>query len=239
MGYDSETEMGSRTLFFVPNTVTAANIAVGFISLLAAAAGQFDLAAYLLVAAILLDAADGRIARLLNATSKFGQEMDSLSDALSFGVAPAFLVHQAILLPMRGFGVVVSLIYLLAGVYRLARFNMTSDAHAKSRTTTGVPIPVAAGYMIVLVLMREHFSPAAAAAVVLLMAMLMVSRIHLPEFHGRGLLAASMIVGLFNFIAVVVWPNWYTAIWWNVWCVVILLAARFENRRLELSESST
>ena len=74
-------------LFFIPNSVTAANIVVGFVSMLAAADGRFNLAVYLLVCAVLLDMADGLLARKLHVTSKFGQEMDSLSDSLSFCAA--------------------------------------------------------------------------------------------------------------------------------------------------------
>ncbi len=231
-------DQASRTRFVVPNSVTAANIVVGFVSMLAAAQGRYQLAVYLLLVAILLDAADGRLARWLKATSKFGQEMDSFSDALSFCAAPAFLAHQAVLRPLHGFGVVVSVLYLVAGVYRLARYNLTSDVHAKARKTMGVPTPIGAGYVLVLVLMRDEIPAAAGAAVLLVMAMLMVSRVGLPELRGRGFLAISMLIGLGNYLAVVVWTNWYTVGWWNLWNVVILLAARAEDRRFELSEST-
>ena len=136
-----------------PNSLTAANIAVGFVSILAAADGRYELAVYLLLLAILLDLFDGRVARWLRATSKFGQEMDSLSDALSFCAAPAFLAQRAILQPLGGAGIAVSLSFLLAGVLRLARFNLTSEVHGKASRTTGVPTPIAAGYVMVLVLM--------------------------------------------------------------------------------------
>ncbi len=227
-----------KTRLFVPNTVTAANIVVGFFSMLAAADGRYEFAVYLLLVSILLDMLDGRLARWLKATSKFGQEMDSFSDALSFCAAPAFLAHQAVLQPLRGFGVVVSLIYLLAGVYRLARFNLTSDVHSKARTTTGVPTPIAAGYLMALTLMRDRIPAPAAAAVVLVMAMLMVSRIHLPEMRGKSFLGFTMLVGLGNYLAVVAWPNWYTIAWWNVWNFVILAAGRADDTPPELSGSS-
>ncbi len=228
----------SKTRLFVPNSVTAANIFVGFLSMLAAADGRFNLAVYLLFAAVLLDLADGRIARLLNATSKFGQEMDSFSDALSFVAAPAFLVHQAILAELKGFGVVVSVSYVLAGVFRLARFNLESDAHEKADQTIGAPTPVAAGYMMTLVLMRDLIPALAAVAVVLTMAMLMVSRVHLPELKGKGRVAKAMLLGVVNYTAVVLWPNWFTVAWWNLWNFVILILARADNRRSELSGTS-
>ena len=227
----------SRTRLFVPNTVTAANIAFGFISMLAAASGRFEFAVYMLFISLLLDMADGRLARRLNATSKFGQEMDSLSDAVSFCAAPAFLAHQAVLEPLAGFGVVVAISYLLAGVYRLARFNLVSDVHVKAKRTLGVPTPVGAGYLMALVLMRDQVPIAAAAGLVLVMAMLMVSRLHLPELQGRGFVPVAMMIGVLNYVAVLVRPSWTTVVWWNVWNVVILLAARSEDREPELRES--
>ena len=221
---------------FVPNSITAANIVVGFVSMLAAAEGRFELAVYLLVCAILLDTADGRLARKLQVTSKFGQEMDSLSDSLSFCAAPAFLVHQAMLQPLKGFGVAVTVLYVLAGVFRLARFNLLSDEHEKADWTTGVPTPIAAGYLMALVLMRDHVPLAAAVTVVLAMAMLMMSRWHLPEFKGRGIVSFCLFIGILSYLAVVAWPNWYTVGWWNLWNLVILYAAT--RRRVRDDEIS-
>ncbi len=217
----------NRRFLFVPNSVTAANIVVGFIAMIAAADGKFRLAVILLMVAILLDLADGRVARMLHATSKFGQEMDSLSDSLSFCAAPAFLVHQAVLRPLEGLGVFVAVSFVLAGVYRLARFNLISDEHQKASRTTGVPTPIAAGYLMALVLMRDQVPVPAVATVVLILALLMLSRWHLPEVQSRGWLGAAFGVGLLNYFALVAWPNWYTVGWWNVWNLVILaIAAR-------------
>ena len=220
-------------LFFIPNSVTAANIVVGFVSMLAAADGRFKLAVYLLVCAILLDMADGLLARKLHVTSKFGQEMDSLSDSMSFCAAPAFLVHQAILEPLGGFGVAIAITYVLAGVFRLARFNLISDEHEKARWTTGVPTPIGAGYIMVLVLMRDQVPLTGAVALVLVVAMLMTSRWHLPELKGSNLVSSFLIIGMFTYFAVVARPNWYTIGIWNAWNLVILLAARAEARRDE------
>lgn len=226
-----------RRLIFIPNAVTAANIAVGFLAMLAAADGRYELSVYLLLVCIFLDMADGRLARALKVTSKFGQEMDSLSDTVSFCVAPAFLVQRAVLAPLEGAGAAFGVIYILAGVFRLARFNLTSDEHSKARKTLGAPTPIAAGYLMALVLMRDHVPAAAGAALVLVMAMLMVSRIQLPELHGRGLVSNMLLIGLANYFALVIWPTWYTVIWWNVWNVAILIAAHRQDRRFELSES--
>ncbi len=222
-----------RRLLFVPNSVTAANIIVGFLSIVAAADGRFDLAVYLLFGALMLDMTDGILARKLHVTSKFGQEMDSLGDSLSFCAAPAFLVYAALLKPLHGLGVALAAVFVLAGVFRLARFNLTSDEHEKSRWTTGVPTPIAAGYVMALVLMRDRVPVPASAFVVLLMAMLMLSRWHLPELKGRGPVTTALLIGVCNYLAVMIWPNWYTVGWWNVWNVVILVLARVAARREE------
>jgi CDP-diacylglycerol--serine O-phosphatidyltransferase len=223
---------------FVPNAATAANILAGFLAMLMASAGRYDQAVYLLVAAIILDTLDGRLARLLKATSDFGQQLDSFSDILSFGMAPAFLVYQAVLHRLGWLGVAGSAVYLLAGVYRLARFNLTSDAHSKAPRTLGVPIPIGAGYLMAVALMRDELTPRWALVVVLAMAALMVSRWRLPDLKGVGLVSAMLLVGILNYLAVVFWPSWQTVAWWNVWNVAILLAARREDRRWTLETAS-
>lgn len=229
----------SRIRWLAPNLITAANITAGFLSMLAAAEGYFERAVYLLLLAVLLDLFDGKVARRLKVTSKFGQEMDSFSDAVSFCAAPAFLAHQAILRSLEASGVIVALVYLLAGVFRLARFNLTTDAHSKARSTTGVPTPVGAGYVMALVLMRDQIGPPVAALVLLIMAGLMISRIPLPEFRGKSAVTFALLVGVLNYFALVVWPNWYTVIWWNLWNVVILLVAKSEDRRLQEAGSTS
>ncbi len=229
----------SRLRWLAPNLITAAHIAAGFLSMLAASEGQFESAVYLLILAVLLDLFDGRVARRLNVTSDFGQEMDSFSDAVSFCAAPAFLAHAAILRPLGAMGVIVALVYLLAGVLRLARFNLTADAHSKARSTTGVPTPVAAGYVMALVLMRDQIPAVVAALVLLITAGLMVSRFRLPEFRSRSGVTVALLVGILNYLAVVAWPNWYTVGWWNLWNVIILLVAKSEDRRFQEAGSTS
>ncbi len=226
-----------RYRILAPSAVTSANIAAGFMAMVAAADGRFELSVYLLVVAILCDVLDGTIARLLGATSDFGQEMDSFSDAISFGVAPALLVYLAVLRPLGFWGLVVSLIYLLAGVTRLTRFVLTSDAHEKELRTTGAPIPAAASYLMAAVLMRDSMSVQAVAVVVLVMSVLMVSRIKLPSLKGKNIVTAMMLVGIVNYLVMVFNPSWLTVGWWNVWNACILVMARVQNNRLEPSEA--
>ncbi|MCZ6727502.1 MAG: CDP-diacylglycerol--serine O-phosphatidyltransferase [Acidobacteria bacterium] len=223
--------------YAAPNAVTAANIAAGFGSMCAAANGRFEVAVYLLVLAVVLDVVDGRVARRFNATSELGQQLDSFSDAISFCVAPAFLVQRALLTDLEGFGVVVSITYVLAGVFRLARYNLMSDAHGKTFRTCGAPTPVAAGYIMVLTLMRTEITPQVAAIIVLVVAALMISKIPLPEMNLRGALGAAFLIAVWSYLVVVVRPNWYTIAFWNAWNLVILLVAKVQERRLATSEA--
>jgi CDP-diacylglycerol--serine O-phosphatidyltransferase len=232
----SEQASGRRYRFLAPNGVTAANISCGFISMIVASDGRYDLAVYLLVVAVVLDTLDGNIARWLHATSEFGQEMDSFSDALSFGAAPAFLIYHAVLRRMEPVGLTVALVYLLCAILRLTRFNLTTDAHCKDRRTVGVPVPVAASYLMVATLMRDQVRPSHVAFLVLLFAGLMVSRLPLPNLKGRNMVTLMLLVGIINYLAVVYRPCWETIIWWNVWNVLILVAAWVRERRLTPEE---
>jgi CDP-diacylglycerol--serine O-phosphatidyltransferase len=226
-----------RYRVLAPSAVTSANIAAGFMAMVAAADGRFELSVYLLVIAILCDVLDGTIARLLGATSEFGQEMDSFSDAISFGVAPAFLVYLAVLRPLGFWGLIAALVYLLAGVTRLTRFVLTSDAHVKELRTTGAPIPIAASYLMAAVLMRDRMPVEAVVAVVLVMSLLMVSRVRLPSLKGKNVVSAMLLVGIVNYLLVVFSPSWLSIGWWNVWNACILLAARLLSDRLEPSSA--
>lgn len=225
-----------RLRYLTPNLITAANIVAGFSSMFAAADGRFDTAVHLLLVAMLLDLSDGRVARALGATSRFGQELDSLSDAISFCAAPAFLAQRALLGDLGALGAAAATAYLLTGVLRLARFNITSEPAEKAARTVGVPTPVATGYVMVVVLMRAEIPPPVAAVVVGVLAVGMVSRVPLPELGGRGIVPATMMIGIVNYFVLVAFPNWLTVGWWNLWNVVILATAHWDTRRRERAQ---
>jgi CDP-diacylglycerol--serine O-phosphatidyltransferase len=207
--------------------------------MLLAVEGRYEAAVYVLFAAIMLDSFDGRLARKLGATSTFGQQLDSFSDSISFGVAPAFLLHVAILGDYGLVGFLAPLIYLLAGVYRLARFNILSDAHGKAHRTLGLPIPIACGFLMALVVMRDEMAPGWSVVVVIAVALGMISKARLPDLKGRGLVSSMLLVGLCNFIAVLIWPGWGTVSWWMAWNLLILLATKLEDRRLAPNTAET
>jgi CDP-diacylglycerol--serine O-phosphatidyltransferase len=150
-----------KTLFLLPNLITLSSIFCGFDSIRISARAQVDddfyRASILLVFALLFDMLDGRVARLTKTQSAFGLQIDSLADAISFGVAPALLVYQWSLHQVGTTGVVCAFLFVGAGAVRLARFNVLSmgDSGAPTKPgkyVVGLVIPGAAGILISLVL---------------------------------------------------------------------------------------
>jgi len=207
----------------VPNAVTLANIVFGFLGIVSAAEGQFERACVLLFLGAMCDLADGRLARMLNATSKFGMELDSLSDVISFGIAPAVLVYLAVLKPLGLVGAGVSALYVVCGALRLARYNLDQGELGKV-TFLGCPIPIAAGYLLTFVLVRQWMPVWALAAGTALAALMMVSTLKVPKFRKGGLPCFMLFVGLGTFIAFLARPSALTWHIWNGWNMVMIIA---------------
>jgi CDP-diacylglycerol---serine O-phosphatidyltransferase len=127
----------------IPNLFTAINMFCGFLSILSASEGNFNYAAWLIYIAAIFDALDGMVARLTNSTSELGVELDSLSDIVSFGAAPSFLLYKTYFYSMGTWGVIISALPLIAGGFRLARFNIQLVGFSKS-FFLGLPIPSSA-----------------------------------------------------------------------------------------------
>jgi CDP-diacylglycerol---serine O-phosphatidyltransferase len=127
----------------IPNLFTAMNLFSGFLAILNASEGKFYYAAWLIIIAAIFDALDGAVARLTKSSSELGVELDSLSDIVSFGAAPAFLIYQTALYSYETFGVLISASLVLAGGFRLARFNVQLVGFDKS-FFSGLPIPISA-----------------------------------------------------------------------------------------------
>ncbi len=133
----------------IPNLLTMLGLCAGLTSMRFALEGRFGAAVVAIAVAACIDGLDGRIARLLKATSRFGAEFDSLADFLCFGVAPAFIMYLWSLHVARGFGFMPCLMFAVCMALRLARFNaaLDSDSHAAYTYNffTGVPAPAGAG----------------------------------------------------------------------------------------------
>ena len=141
----------SRGLFVLPTLFTVGNLFCGYLSLWCSINGTFERAALLIIVAAVLDMLDGRIARLTNSASEFGEEYDSLADLVSFGVAPAILVYSWGLADFHRLGLAVSFFFVVCGSMRLARFNIQTHI-ADKKYFVGLPIPAAAGTICTLVL---------------------------------------------------------------------------------------
>lgn len=132
-----------------PNAVTAMALCTGVSGIWFAMQGRWDAAVIAVVAAGVLDAMDGRIARLLKGESRFGAELDSLSDVLAFGATPALIIYTWALQHMPRFGWTICLFFILCQALRLARFNARIDTqdqpHKSAGFNTGVPAPAGAG----------------------------------------------------------------------------------------------
>jgi CDP-diacylglycerol---serine O-phosphatidyltransferase len=180
-----------RTIF--PSLLTLLAIGSGLTAIRFAAEGRFELAIGAIVLAGFLDGIDGRVARFLKSTSRFGAELDSLADFVNFGVAPALITYFALLDGLRSFGWIAALIYAVCVCLRLARFNVMLDQPGlpkwQSSFFVGVPAPAGAGlvllpvYALLLGLGDSAALELATALYTVVVGLLMVSR--LPTWSGK------------------------------------------------------
>jgi CDP-diacylglycerol--serine O-phosphatidyltransferase len=194
-------------IYVLPTMMTAGNILAGFVAILqifqAREAGglvtdHYYYAIWAILAACVFDLLDGRLARLGGQESPFGRELDSLADIVSFGIAPALLVHDIVLKSIEspaGIGSLIAAAYLVCGAMRLARFNCLAamDEKCSSKNFRGCPIPAAAGVISSLTLLllwlegsNRELGPWKYGLVVLmvLLSYLMVSSIEYPSFKA-------------------------------------------------------
>jgi len=131
--------MKYRTL--LPNGVTLSNLFLGYWAIILATQGRYTTACWLIVIATILDGLDGTLARLTRQNSKFGAEIDSFADAISFGLAPSVLIYNAILYRFGVWGFMLSFLPVIAGVVRLVRFKTLAATKPNFRGFIGTPIP--------------------------------------------------------------------------------------------------
>ena len=139
-----------KGIYILPNLFTLAALFGGFYAIVMAMNGQFEQAAYGIFCAAVLDSLDGRVARLTNTQSAFGEQMDSLSDMVSFGAAPALIVYEWALKGLGKLGWIAAFVYCSAAALRLARFN-TNIGVVDKRFFQGLPSPAAAALVVGLI----------------------------------------------------------------------------------------
>ena len=204
-------------IYFLPNLLTAGNLFCGFVALTKIVEANLTpdalgvvnwmpikLALGFILLACIFDLFDGRVARMIGVESPFGREFDSLADVVSFGVAPAFLVHRVVLADLfpdhTQVGWLIASAYLLCGAFRLARFNClaTMSGGGGGKEFLGFPIPAAAGLVASLTLFmiwwdEKEFSRAnwrfALPVIMLFLSAMMVSEVKYPTFKKLDLRA--------------------------------------------------
>ena len=191
-----------KTRYLLPNILTLGGVCLGISSIKFSIDGNFSLAVTLILFAAILDALDGRIARLIRGTSEFGKELDSLTDFVSFGIAPVFILYFWELNTYGNLGWAIALIYSVCCVLRLARFNLTkieNQQEWKNNFFEGVPSP-AGGILILMPLIYEltdfnfnfevkQFTP----FLTILIALLLVSKIPTLSFKKISISSKTTI----------------------------------------------
>ena len=208
--------MNVRLRGVLPNLFTLGNLLCGFLAVAAVIRGTHESlisAAWWIIIAAILDALDGKVARLTGTTSEFGIEFDSIVDVVSFGLAPAALMYRYAFTGAEEIGLIFSFCFLAAGAIRLARFNVTATTGLK-KYFTGMPIPAGAGILASYVLFSEKVWNAlstfdVAVALVVMTSIAMVSRFRygvLPKLGFRtskGRLRSALFIANIALIALI------------------------------------
>ena len=181
-----------KGIYLLPNLMTTAALFAGFYAVIAGIQGQFELGAIAILVAMILDGLDGRIARMTNSCSAFGAEYDSLSDMISFGLAPSLLIYQWALHDFGKLGWLIAFVYTVAAALRLARFN-TQVGIADKRYFQGLPSPAAAAVLASLIWVVESnqlntgFESIAALVLTGFTGVMMVSNVRFSSFKEINL----------------------------------------------------
>jgi len=220
-------------IYILPNLMTAGNLFCGFMAVLTIIQGihfapedietanvLYQRSIFFILGACLFDLLDGRLARIGGKESPFGREFDSLADVVSFGVAPALLIYNAVLIETPQIGAILAFLYLLCGTMRLARFNCMAveferlpapDREAAGKAFVGLPIPMAAGTTASLTifmtwLTEGDYSPDRwkyfLVALMLVLSLLMMSHIPYPSFKKVNLRSRASLPILFLMIII-------------------------------------
>jgi len=181
-----------KGIYILPNLVTLAALFGGFYSIVMAMNGRFDMAAIGVFCAMILDSLDGRVARMTNTQSAFGEQMDSLSDMVSFGAAPALISYEWALRGLGRWGWIAAFVYCACAALRLARFNVNT-AVVDKRYFQGLPSPAAAAIIAGFILLMNEMGvkgPAVAwpmFALALYAGLTMVTNVPFYSFKDIGM----------------------------------------------------
>jgi len=184
--YRKTGERPKKGIYLLPNTLTLCGMFCGFFAIISAINGDFLYAAWAIILANIFDGLDGWIARLTNTSTRFGIELDSLSDLVAFGVAPSVMMYKWTLLPFGRLGWAAAFLFVGCGALRLARFNIQTGVPG-SKAFKGMPIPAAASILSSIVIFYYEFRQGIPEknvffpVITIVLALLMVSTL---RYHG-------------------------------------------------------
>jgi CDP-diacylglycerol--serine O-phosphatidyltransferase len=236
----------SKGIHILPSLFTTGNVFCCFYAFVAVLNEQFYFAAWAIVAGMVFDGLDGRIARLTKTTSAFGEQYDSLADIITFGMAPAFLAYSWVLKPFGRLGWMAAFLFLLCAALRLARFNV-SKPETRSKHFTGLPSPASAAVIASIVIAFEdlfatRINPFIMVLVVYALAFLMVSNIKYPafkqfDFKKRVVFSRFLFVILFIYVLATI-PRVALFILGTTYAVIGPISLLLKNKKLEAEETS-
>jgi CDP-diacylglycerol--serine O-phosphatidyltransferase len=245
--------MNRKWLFVLPNLFTVSSIFCGIYSITLSTGAQgatapqdFYRAAIAILFGMFFDGCDGRVARLTKTQSEFGVQLDSLADVISFGAAPALLLYKWALSPLGFWGVLIAGVYASCGALRLARFNVSSSKETgPGNYFTGLPIPLAAGMVVAVVVAATRspephlVAPVPAAVLTLVLSYLMVSTIKYHSFKkvhfdARTLAIVAGVVAFGAVVALQVRPSFVLVAYFSAYVLLGLVEEIvFRRRRAE------
>lgn len=206
-----------KGVYLLPNLFTTGALFAGFFAVISSMQGRFEAAAIAIFVAMILDITDGRVARMMNAQSKFGAEYDSLSDMISFGLAPALAMFSWALTPLGKVGWMAAFIYVAGAALRLARFNTQPETTDK-RYFTGLASPAAAATLAALMWVCSDFGWVGedvpysisifVAFITVATGLLMVSNLRYPSFKGINFtgrvpfVVILLVIGVFAVVGI-------------------------------------
>jgi CDP-diacylglycerol--serine O-phosphatidyltransferase len=232
--------------YFLPNIFTAMNMSCGFVSVMLTIQGNYYGACVALILGAIFDSVDGRIARLTGTQSSFGEQFDSLSDLVSFGMAPAILYYYKFLLTFDRIGMVVSFLFLLCTALRLARFNANLDK-ISSNFFQGLPSPMGAMGIVGFTLLTLKFQILNKQTVlvffnILFYSFLMISNIPFTSFKNSSWVQKhknwSLLILLILFLSVFVYEYIMISLILTVYVISSFVYFAFNRKKLPIQIES-
>ncbi|MDP4171894.1 MAG: CDP-diacylglycerol--serine O-phosphatidyltransferase [Bacillota bacterium] len=208
----------------IPNLFTLSNLFCGFLSVVFSANGDYRNAAILILIGMMLDSMDGRMARILNAQSEMGKELDSLADIVTFGVAPSILAYYVNFSQYHLVGLIVAGLFPLFGAFRLARFNV--NAKSSNHYFTGVPITAAGGLLTLIVMLTKWIPDIIINISFMALCLLMISKYKIPSLKNVPLPKyGTIITALLGYLIFLIFKTEHVKMPYFIYIAVPLYSA--------------